>query len=245
MLDDKCCGTCKYHYHESIDGGWVCFNYESEYVADWTEHSDSCEKWERKRIMKYKVGDKVRVREDLNIDERYGLLYAIDEMIKKKTVTIAHVYDGYYGIEENVFMWTDEMLDGLVEDELTAEEAIRIQAEMCDNIRCNDCKIGKLRSELNTSKGCCYYRSKNPDKVVEVLKQFKKDNEEKEQKIEVVDLIKVMKDVRDDETCIYAYEIDINKEDINDKMRELVKEYSDEQNSKICAKYERICRVKS
>lgn len=44
--------------------------------------------------MKYKVGDKVRVREDLSIDERYGLLYAIDEMIKKKTVTIAYVYDG-------------------------------------------------------------------------------------------------------------------------------------------------------
>ena len=47
MIDEKkCCGTCKYHYHESIDGGWVCVNYESEYVADWTEYSDSCEEWE-------------------------------------------------------------------------------------------------------------------------------------------------------------------------------------------------------
>lgn len=34
--------------------------------------------------MKYKVGDKVRVREDLNIDKRYDFLYATDEMIKKK-----------------------------------------------------------------------------------------------------------------------------------------------------------------
>lgn len=48
-----------------------------------------------------------------------------------------------------------------------------------------------------------------------------------------------------DETCIYVYEIDVNKENINDKMRELVKEYSGKQDSKIYAKYERLCRVKS
>ena len=245
MLDDKCCGTCKYHYHKNIGDGWECVNDRSEYFADWTEYSDSCDEFEGREQMKYKVGDKVRVREDLNIDEKYGLLCAIDEMIKKKTVTIAYVYDGYYGIKEDVFMWTDEMFEGLAEEELTAEEAIRIQAEMCANIRCDDCKIGKLRSKLNISKGCCYYRSKNPDKVVEVIKQLKKDNEKKEIKTEIVDLIKIMKEVCDDETCIYAYEIDINKEDINDKMMELVKEYSGEQDSRIYAKYERICRVKS
>ena len=242
MLDDKCCGTCKYHYHESIDGGWVCVNYESEYVADWTEHSDSCEKWERKRIMKYKVGDKVRVREDLNIDERYGLLYAIDEMIKKNTVTIAHVYDGYYGIEENVFMWTDEMLDGLVEDELTAEEAIKIFGKICCETRCTDeCPIYKAKKGMS----CRKFRKDKPEEVLEILKQHKKNYEKKEIKTEIVDLIKVMKEVFDDETCIYAYEIDVNKEDINDKMRELVKEYSGEQDSKIYAKCERLCRVKS
>lgn len=54
-----------------------------------------------------------------------------------------------------------------------------------------------------------------------------------------------MKEVCDDETCIYAYEIDVNKEDINEKMKEFVKKYSNEQNGKIYAKYERICRVKS
>lgn len=64
--------------------------------------------------MKYKVGDKVRVREDLSIDEGYGFLYATDEMIKKKTVTIAYVYDGYYGIKEDVFMWTDELRNRLI-----------------------------------------------------------------------------------------------------------------------------------
>lgn len=45
-MDGKCCGTCKHHYYESIDGGWVCVNGQSEYCADWTENSDSCEEWE-------------------------------------------------------------------------------------------------------------------------------------------------------------------------------------------------------
>lgn len=100
--------------------------------------------------MKYKVGDKVRVREDLSIDEKYGFLYAIDEMIKKKIVTIAYVYDGYYGIKEDVFMWTDEMFEGLVEDELTAEEATRILGEICCENKCyNGCPIGKARGKCH------------------------------------------------------------------------------------------------
>lgn len=192
--------------------------------------------------MKYKVGDKVRVREDLNINDKYGLLCVIGEMIKKKTVTIAYVYDGYYEIKEDVFMWTDEMFEGLVEDELTAEEAIKIFGKICCETRCTDeCPIYKAKKGMS----CRKFRKDKPEEVLEILKQHKKNHEKKEIKTEIVDLIKVMKEVCDDETCIYAYEIDVNKEDINDKMKELVKEYSGEQDSKIYAKYERICRVKS
>lgn len=193
--------------------------------------------------MKYKVGDKVRVRKDLNIDKMYGFLYATDEMIKKKTVTIAYVYDGYYRIIEDVFMWTDEMFEGLVEDELTAEETIRLKCEMCESISCSECKFNRANNGEDIY--CNKFLEKYPEQVVEILKQWRKDHEKKEVETEIVYLIKVMKEVCDDETCIYAYEINVNKEDINNKMRELVKEYSGEQDSKIYAKYERICRVKS
>lgn len=242
MLDDKCCGTCKYHYHKNIGDGWECVNDRSEYFADWTEYSDSCDEWEERKQMKYKVGDKVRVREDLNINEKYGFLYAIDGMIKEKIVTIAYVYDGYYGIKEDVFMWTDEMFEGSVEDELTAEEAIRIFGEICCETRCTDeCPIYKAKKGMS----CRKFRKDKPEEVLEILKQRKKEHEKKEIKTEIVDLIKVMKEVCDDETCIYAYEIDTNEENVDEKMNELVKQYYEENGGKIYAKFERLCRVKS
>lgn len=132
-------------------------------------------------------------------------------------------------------------------DELTAEEAIKIQAEICNNsMPCVRCAIDKANdSHCN----CGEFRSKNPDKVLEILKQWKKDHEtgqnKKEQKTEIVNLIKVMKEVGNDETCIYAYEIDMNKEDVDEKMKELVKKYYEKYGDKIYAKYERICRIKS
>lgn len=193
--------------------------------------------------MKYKVGDKIKiVRATDGCRAAEGKIGIVTN--KPSTDGLTCYKDGFNVDcgDEHVWRIGFESECELL-DELTAEEAIKIQAEMCNSIPCGKCEIGKLRSESN--KGCCYYRSKNPDKVVEVLKQYKKNHEEKEIETEIVDLIKVMKEVCDDETCIYAYEIDVNKEEISEKMKELVKEYSNEQNGKIYAKYERICRVKN
>lgn len=44
---ERCCGTCEYGSYSKTDG-YVCTNNESEYVADYTEYSHSCENWERK-----------------------------------------------------------------------------------------------------------------------------------------------------------------------------------------------------
>jgi len=110
-----------------------------------TEEKESVRKTEKERYeMKYKVGDKVRVRSDLKNTVLYGGLYAVDEMLKKKIVTITSVHDDYYKVVEDDYKWTDGMLEGLVEDELTAEEAIRIQAEMC-SVPCRKCPISKKK----------------------------------------------------------------------------------------------------
>lgn len=113
--------------------------------------------------MRYKVGDKVRVRSDLENAVMYGVLCATYEMLKKKIVTITSVHDGYYKVVEDDYKWTDEMLDGLVEDELTAEEAIRILGGMCRDFSCCECPI----YELIEDKGSCNnLRTKNQIKLL-------------------------------------------------------------------------------
>lgn len=194
--------------------------------------------------MKYKVGDKVRVRRDLKERMGYGCQRFTDAMKKQmgKIVTISNVVDDrYYYIKEDNYNWTDEMLEP-VEEELTAEEAIRILGGMCRDFSCCECPIYEL---IEDEGSCDNFRAEKPDKVIEVLKQQKKNHEKKEIKTEIVDLIKVMKEVCDNETCIYAYEIDINEEDVGEKMNELVKQYYEENGGKIYAKFERLCRVKS
>ena len=196
--------------------------------------------------MKYKVGDRVRVRRDLEENKTYGGWDALEDMVKMRgeIVTIKRVRSSAYELEEKGLMWTDEMFEGLVEEELTAEEAIKLKSEMCGKgDYCSKCKF----SLNNNTEGiyCDEFLAKHPEQFVEFIKQRKKDHEKKEIKTEIVDLIKVMKEVCDDETCIYAYEIDTNEEDVDEKMNELVKQYYEENGGKIYAKFERLCRVKS
>lgn len=80
--------------------------------------------------MKYKVGDKVRIRTDLKVGERYDGVPIREEMIGLvgKTLTISNVNDfgegdiSYYlNEDEDCYHWTDSMF----EDAMTNADRIR------------------------------------------------------------------------------------------------------------------------
>ena len=70
--------------------------------------------------MKYKVGDKVRVREDLEVGKKYGYYNVVEDMekYKGKEFIINEVSRSYYRLKnENWYCWTDEMLEPVEEGE--------------------------------------------------------------------------------------------------------------------------------
>lgn len=190
--------------------------------------------------MKYKVGDKVRVRSDLNVNLDCSPT-VVEEMLCKAgdIVTISAVNDNDYRIDGFRYYWTDEMFEGLVEEELTAEEAIKIQAEMCRSVMCKDCTINKFG--YDTRYGCCEYRSKNPDKVLKILKQWKKDHEKKEIEVELAYVVRVIEDLGYTKKCVYEEDVTEVKDEA---MKRVLKEYCKEHEGKFFAVYEEMCRVK-
>ena len=72
--------------------------------------------------MKYKVGDKVRVRKDLRVGSAYNHWIVVDAMMKYrgKTVTIAVVgYNSYFIKEDGAsWSWTDEMLEPICNEKI-------------------------------------------------------------------------------------------------------------------------------
>lgn len=73
--------------------------------------------------MKFKVGDRVRIRKDLEIDETYGENIFVEEMkyLWGEVVTISKVCEaGQYRLveDETGCCWTDEMLEPVTPDDM-------------------------------------------------------------------------------------------------------------------------------
>ena len=63
--------------------------------------------------MKYKVGDMVRVRKDLEPGNFYGRAYYSSDMNKFKAMecVVTNIYDGTYNINNSEYGFSDEMLE--------------------------------------------------------------------------------------------------------------------------------------
>ena len=192
--------------------------------------------------MKYKVGDKVRVRSGLQINRSYGAYTFISEMsdYKGSVVAISEVYLTCYCIEEDkgIWKWTDEMFEGLAEDELTAEEAIRIQAEMC-SVPCRKCPISKERGAYE----CRTFRAEHPDKVLEILKQRKKEHEKKPIEAERAIMVRVLVGNDCNGKCVHEEEV-TSGESWDQAQARVLKEYCENHEGKYISTICGICRVK-
>lgn len=187
--------------------------------------------------MKYKVGDKVKVRSDLKAYEIYGsnMLTKSMEKFAGKTVTISGVGITSYAIEEmEVAYWTDEMLEQV--EEMSVEEAIRTLGEVCSDTDCWHCPI----KEIDREHSCTYIKISHPEEIVKILKQWKADHKKKPIETENVIYIVVM-----DEKRNVVYEEKTNEAVITATMKEeVLKKYCTEHDGKYYAIAERRCVVK-
>ena len=84
--------------------------------------------------MKYKVGDKVKIRKDLKVDELYGDFDIVPEMVSyggMVTTIMKCNDDSSYKIDADEqfyggYSWTDEMFEGLVNSTLDEEKTIDV-----------------------------------------------------------------------------------------------------------------------
>ena len=107
--------------------------------------------------MKYKIGDKVRVRKDLVPNSEYGGVCYVEFMdkFKDKECVITNMDDTSYRINNSEFWWTDEMLEPVNEGtllEYALEKLGMSKEELKDEMNRNKEDIEKAKEMVKLNK---------------------------------------------------------------------------------------------
>ena len=193
--------------------------------------------------MKYKVGDKVKVRSDLNYEKYSEGVPFTSEMDKFKgtVLEVRKIAGEFYEMVGIPYIFTDEMLEPV--EEMSAEEAIRLQGEICMSLMCRECPIDKLMGDSHLE--CVEFRAKHPEEIVKILKQWKADHEKKDVEVEFACIVRVIEDADSGRRCVYEEDVtEVKDETFKMTMKRILEEYCKEHEGKFFTVYEEICRVK-
>lgn len=192
--------------------------------------------------MKYKVGDKVKVRSDLKCEEYYGGVPFTSEMNRFKGMefTIARVNNGgYYKVLETPYSFANEMLEPV--EEMSAEEAIKLSGKLCSSSNCNECPVFKARKKYGER--CNVFEKEHAEEYLEILKQWKADHEKKPIETKWVWYVKIIEAdthlLKHEELLELDFSIPMDR-----KKEEILKKYCAEHDGKYYVTDERRCVVK-
>lgn len=194
--------------------------------------------------MKYKVGDKVRVKENLPLYMKAHCVSTFSPETLKYNgmiVTVSEVKKDQYKIEEDkgFYDWYEDMLEPV--EEMSAEEAIRLYAKMCKDSNCDVCPVYEKSGKC----GCEEFAINHPEKVIESLKQWKADHEKKEVEVEFACIVRVIEDTGSRRRCVYEEDVtEVKDETFKMSMKRILEEYCKEHEGKFFTVYEETCRVK-
>lgn len=192
--------------------------------------------------MKYKVGDKVKVRENLPLYMKAHCVSTFSPETLKYNgmiVTVSEVKKDQYKIEEDkgFYDWYEDMLEPV--EEMSAEEAIRLYAKMCKDSNCDVCPVYEKSGKC----GCEEFAINHPEKVIESLKQWKADHEKKPIETKWVWYVKIIEAdthlLKHEELLKTDFSIPMDK-----KKEEILKKYCSEHGGKYYVTDERRCVVK-
>lgn len=173
--------------------------------------------------------------EDETIKNGYGQLplhNQSEEFINKVVFYINYKNCTWGGLNKNYIEFSD-----LILPELTAEEAIKIFGEICKG-SCQECPLYAVEP-YEACENLCY---ENPEKIVEMLAQWKSNHEKKEPEIETVDICRIIEIQQDGrKRCVHEETIE---KPITLEVEETLKRYCMEHEGEFIAVHEVVSRVK-
>ena len=133
----------------------------------------------------------------------------------------------------------------LILPELTAEEAIKINTQLCSG-SCQECPLYIVENYEDCDDLCL----KNPEKAVEILAKWKSDHEKKEPEIETVDICRIIEIQPDGKKrCVHEEDISdgelMYSGDAVENCRYILKNYCKEHDGEFIAVHEVVSRVKA